>query len=97
MRKNFSDRALLKNGNKLTINHFILKCTAFVLAEFRDINARLSDDRIIFSHVNLGMAVSVQNGLLVPVIRNAEEKEPFRNIKGGIRTCKEGEGRKIDA
>ena len=95
-KKIFSDRALLKNGNKLTINHIILKCTAFVLAEFRDINARLADDRIAyFPHVNLGMAVSVQNGLLVPVIRNAEEKSLLEISKEAFELAKKARDGKL--
>ncbi|MFR5583823.1 MAG: dihydrolipoamide acetyltransferase family protein [[Clostridium] scindens] len=95
-KKIFSDRALLKNGNKLTINHIILKCTAFVLAEFRDINARLADDRIAyFPHVNLGMAVSVQNGLLVPVILNAEEKSLLEISKEAFELAKKARDGKL--
>lgn len=74
-RELFQNAALKKNGNKLTYNDIILKAVATALSEFEDINAQLQGENIAyFRHVNLGFAVSIPNGLIVPVIKNAEQK-----------------------
>lgn len=74
-RELFQNAALKKNGNKLTFNDVILKAVAAALAEFADVNAQIQGENIAyFRHVNLGFAVSIPNGLIVPVIKCAEEK-----------------------
>lgn len=63
-----------KTGRKLSINDIVLKATAAALTEFPGINASLIDNEIIYhDHVNLGMAVSVEKGLVVPVIKDADK------------------------
>ncbi len=67
-------RAELKAaGAALTVTDFVLAATADTLAEFPDVNAR-TDGASVWPRrgVQLGMAVSVPNGLVVPVIRDAE-------------------------
>ncbi|HWR22120.1 MAG TPA: dihydrolipoamide acetyltransferase family protein [Feifaniaceae bacterium] len=74
-RELFQNAALKKNGSKLTYNDIILKAVAAALAEFADVNAQIrGEDVAYFRHVNLGFAVSIKNGLIVPVIKKAEEK-----------------------
>ena len=72
-----SRRAALKeqaSGQTPSINDFILRATARALAESPSMNAAWTDAGIQqFSDVNLGMAVAVDEGLLVPVIRNADK------------------------
>jgi len=66
-------RAQLKAaGSSLTVTDFVLAATADTLAEFPDVNAR-TDGTSVWprERVHLGMAVSVPNGLVVPVIRDA--------------------------
>ncbi len=69
-------RAKLKaEGINLSVNVFVVKATALALKEFPNVNAfcdGLSVSRK--SKVNIGMAVSVDNGLVVPVIANADRK-----------------------
>jgi dihydrolipoamide dehydrogenase len=67
-------RASLKAaGTNLTVTDFVLAATADTLAEFPDVNSR-TDGVSVWprSHVHLGMAVAVQAGLVVPVIRDAD-------------------------
>ena len=60
-------------GRKVSYNDLALLCAARALAEFPQINASLSDQRIVQKHyVNVGMAVAAEGGLLVPVIRDAD-------------------------
>lgn len=53
----------------------IVKAAAQVLAKSPQMNSTLEDDRLkIFEDVNIGVAVATENGLLVPVIHNADKK-----------------------
>ena len=61
-------------GMKFSVNDFVLKATAKALEEHRNILVSLDGNQIIQkSQVNLGVAVSVDGGLIVPVIRNADQ------------------------
>ncbi|MFA5042662.1 MAG: dihydrolipoamide acetyltransferase family protein [Kiritimatiellia bacterium] len=68
-------RKILKKENKpFTLTDFILKAVALALVEFPALNSS-TDGRAIrwHSRVHLGMAVSIEEGLVVPVIRNAHD------------------------
>jgi pyruvate dehydrogenase E2 component (dihydrolipoamide acetyltransferase) len=59
---------------KISLNDILLKVTATALKAHPSINASLDGDHIIqHSFVNLGMAVALEDGLIVPVIRNADQ------------------------
>lgn len=67
-------RAELKAaGAELSVTDFILSATAQTLAEFPEVNS-LTDGTSVWlrKRVHLGLAVSVPNGLVVPVIRDAD-------------------------
>jgi pyruvate dehydrogenase E2 component (dihydrolipoamide acetyltransferase) len=56
-----------------SINDFILCASARALRDFPSLNAAFTDQGIqIFSDINVGMAVALEEGLVVPVIRNAD-------------------------
>ena len=62
-------------GAKLTYMSFIAKVVVDVIRRHPVINASLDGDNILYKKdVNLGVAVSLESGLIVPVIRNADEK-----------------------
>jgi len=68
-------RKILKNENKpFTVTDFILKAVALALVECPALNSS-TDGRATrwHSRVHLGMAVSIAEGLVVPVIRNAHD------------------------
>ena len=75
-------RSELKGGMKaegvgLTILAFIVKATAYALTQHPRFNSHLSDDNtqvILRKSVNMGIAVATDDGLIVPVIKNAHEK-----------------------
>ena len=72
LRKEHKDRYAAQ-GVKLSVTAFILKATAAALREHPMVNAAISGDQIIYrGAVNLGCAVSVPDGLMVPVIKNAD-------------------------
>jgi len=61
------------NGTKLTYMPFLFKATVDALKAHPKINAAIDGDRIVYKKdINLGMAVAMERGLIVPVIRNAD-------------------------
>jgi 2-oxoglutarate dehydrogenase E2 component (dihydrolipoamide succinyltransferase) len=66
---------LAKNGVKLTYLPFIFRSAIQALKEFPQVNASIDGDNIVYhKDVHLGMAVALDWGLIVPVIKNADEK-----------------------
>ncbi len=64
-----------REGFKLTYTHFIVSATIRALKDFPLVNSSIEGDKIILKKfINLGVAVAADNGLIVPVIKNAEEK-----------------------
>ncbi len=62
-------------GAKLTYTGFIAKVVVDALRQFPFVNASIDGDNIVYKKdINLGIAVALDNGLIVPVIRNADEK-----------------------
>ena len=63
-----------KHGIKLGFMSFFIKATIQALKEFPAINAEISGDDIIYkNYYNIGVAVSTPQGLVVPVIRDADQ------------------------
>lgn len=61
-----------KQGVKLTFTPYFVAATAKALQEAPQINARWTDDGLFYHHAqNIGMAVAIDDGLIVPVIKNA--------------------------
>lgn len=64
-----------KEGFKLTFMPFICDAVVKALKQFPLVNSQVEGDKIILKHfINLGIAVASENGLIVPVIKDAEEK-----------------------
>ncbi|WP_020106946.1 2-oxo acid dehydrogenase subunit E2 [Nocardia sp. 348MFTsu5.1] len=64
-----------QSGSKApSLNDFIVKAAAMALREHPLLNAGITDDKIVlFEEINVGVAVAVENGLVVPVVRGADE------------------------
>ena len=74
--KQFSNLDPAEGGFKLTVNDFILKATANALSRNPGVNASWGGDYIEkFGTVNLAFGVAIEDGLVTPVIRNAETKD----------------------
>jgi len=70
-----SAMAAMGDEYKVSFNDIILKATATALAQHPEVNAHWLGDRIRYwNAVHLGMAVATDDGLIVPVIFNAEQK-----------------------
>ena len=68
-----------RNGFSLTFLPFVTAATAEALRAFPIFNASLDGKNIVYYRdINLGIAVALEGGLIVPVIRNADE----RNVSG---------------
>ena len=77
--------ASLSDDEKLSVNDFIVKAVALSLREFPTINASIDgSDLILHSHVNVGVAVAVEGGLLTVVVKDADVK-PLRQISSEVR------------
>jgi len=75
LREEHKDGFLQKNGVKLTYLPFIFRACVQALKEFPQVNASIDGENIVYhKDVHLGMAVALDWGLIVPVIRNADEK-----------------------
>ena len=63
-------------NTKISFNDIILKATALALKNHPKVNSQWEDENIIqYSHVHLGVAVAVDDGLIVPVIKFADEMD----------------------
>jgi 2-oxoglutarate dehydrogenase E2 component (dihydrolipoamide succinyltransferase) len=77
-------------GARLTFMSFIAKAVVDAIRRHPVINSSLDGDNIVYKQdVNLGIAVALENGLIVPVIRNADEK----NLLGLSRAIADVAGR----
>lgn len=77
-------------GVKLTYTAFIAKATVDVIRHFPFTNASIDGDNIVYKRdINLGIAVALDAGLIVPVIKNADE----RNMLGISRAIQDLSGR----
>ena len=75
IRQKHKDEFLAKNGVKLTYLPFIFRSTIQALRQFPQVNASIDGDNIVYhKDIHLGMAVALDWGLIVPVIKNADEK-----------------------
>nr|WP_315472791.1 dihydrolipoyllysine-residue acetyltransferase [uncultured Undibacterium sp.] len=72
-----SNDALVKSGVKLTMLAFVIKASVAALKKFKAFNASLDatgENLILKQYYNIGFAADTPNGLVVPVIKNADQK-----------------------
>jgi len=70
---------------KLTVNDFILKAVVAAAVKVPAVNASFAGDAIIqYGSINLGVAVAVEEGLVTPVIRDAQKKS-LREISDAVK------------
>ena len=63
------------SGTKVSLNDFIVRAVALALRHHPNVNASWGDDAITqHGEVHVGIAVATQDGLITPVIRNADSK-----------------------
>jgi pyruvate dehydrogenase E2 component (dihydrolipoamide acetyltransferase) len=75
LRKQVNEQAEKTHGNKYSVNDFILKAVINAAQAVPAINASFAGDHIVkFSHIGLSVAIAVEDGLVTPVIKEAESK-----------------------
>lgn len=74
VRKSYKDAFEKKHGIKLGFMSFFVKAAVQALKEFPAVNAEISGDSVIYkNYYNIGVAVSTPQGLVVPVLRDADQ------------------------
>ncbi|MCG8398498.1 2-oxo acid dehydrogenase subunit E2 [Bacillus atrophaeus] len=75
LQQQLSPTAEERHGTKLSMTHFVSRAAVLALQSHPLLNSFYKNERIItHPHVHLGMAVALEKGLVVPVIRHAEKK-----------------------
>ncbi len=74
-RAHINDQSEKTSGNKYTVNDFLLKAVVRAADAVPAVNASFDGDAVVqFKHVNLNVAIAVPEGLVTPVIKEAETK-----------------------
>ncbi|MFQ6551471.1 2-oxoglutarate dehydrogenase complex dihydrolipoyllysine-residue succinyltransferase [Aestuariibius insulae] len=74
LRNEYKDLFLKKHGVKLGFMSFFTKACCHALKEVPDVNAEIDGDHVVYkNYVHMGIAVGTPNGLVVPVVRNADD------------------------
>jgi 2-oxoglutarate dehydrogenase E2 component (dihydrolipoamide succinyltransferase) len=84
LRKRLQDDFTARNGVKLGFMSFFIKAVVEALKSVPQVNARIEGDEIIENHFyDIGVAVGTEKGLIVPVIRDCDQKS-FAQIEKDI-------------
>jgi 2-oxoglutarate dehydrogenase E2 component (dihydrolipoamide succinyltransferase) len=84
LRAKYKDAFQKKHGVGLGFMSFFVKASLEALRAFPAVNARIDGDDIVFNHYyHIGVAVSTEKGLMVPVLRDADRLS-FAGIEKGI-------------
>lgn len=82
LRKQINAQAELTHGNKYSVNDFVLKAVINAAVAVPAVNASFAGDHIVsFKHVGLAVAIAVEDGLVTPVIQQAETKSVLQISK----------------
>ena len=85
IRSEFKEKFKDKYNVNLGFMSFFTKAVTLSLSEFQDVNAMIDGNEIVYhNYCDIGIAVSAEKGLMVPVLRNAE-KMTFDKIENSIK------------
>jgi 2-oxoglutarate dehydrogenase E2 component (dihydrolipoamide succinyltransferase) len=94
LRSKLQDAFVAKNGVKLGFMSFFIKAVVEALKAVPQINVRVEGEEIVQQHYyDIGVAVGTERGLIVPVLRDADQKsfaELEKDILGYAAKAKEG-------
>ena len=86
-----------RSGAKLTFTSFIAKVVVDCLRKHKVINSSIDGDNIIYRNdINLGIAVALENGLIVPVVKAAGEKNTLGLSKAIQDVADRARGKKLN-
>ncbi|MGI8603632.1 MAG: 2-oxoglutarate dehydrogenase complex dihydrolipoyllysine-residue succinyltransferase [Verrucomicrobiales bacterium] len=84
LRKDLQESFIAKHGIKLGLMSFFVKAAVDALKSVPQVNSRIDGDDIVENHFfDIGVAVSTERGLMVPVIRDCDQKS-FSEIERAI-------------
>ena len=84
------------DASKITVNDFVLKAAVEAAVKVPKVNASFDDDAIVqYADVDLGIAVAIDDGLLTPVIRAAQNKS-LREISEAGKGSRESRAQQAD-
>ena len=84
LRKKYEKDYYKKNGAKLTLTSFVLKACVAALKKFPQFNSSLDENthEVVYKeYYHLGVAVDTEQGLIVPVLKDADKKDLLRISK----------------
>ncbi len=85
-----------KEKGKASITDYLISAVSRCLTEFPEMNSHWEDGKIRrFAEVNLGIAVGVEEGLIVPVLRNADKKSVEEISAGNKRLASRAREKKL--
>ena len=85
LRKDYKQKFIDKHDINLGFMSFFTKAVTTALLDFPDVNAMIEGENIIhFNYMDIGIAVSAPKGLMVPVVRNAQDLT-FKDIESEIK------------
>jgi pyruvate dehydrogenase E2 component (dihydrolipoamide acetyltransferase) len=83
-----------EESGKVSVNDFVVKASAKALADMPEVNATFQGDHILqYGSVHVGIAAAIDDGLVVPVIKNAQSKsirELSAEAKDLVKKAREG-------
>jgi hypothetical protein len=80
-----------KSGRKLTMLAFLIKACVRALQKFPEFNTSLDGDNLVYKkYFNIAFAADTPNGLVVPVVKNADQQERLRDRRRNRRAGEEG-------
>jgi len=75
-RKDLNTQALANGDQKISVTALLVKLVAQALTKNPLLNSELVNEEILLhSNINIGVAVALENGLIVPVVKNADQKD----------------------
>ncbi len=96
IKSQYAQEFMAREGAKLTYMPFFIKVTAQALKEFPVVNASIVDMNVHYKRdINIGVAVALDWGLIVPVIKNADEKSFLGISKASARLAERARQKRL--
>ncbi len=94
-RQKLNQQHQLSNDDSVTINDLIVKACAMALQAYPEMNASYQDEDhlVLHENINISIAVSIENGLIVPVVESVDQYPIFelsRKIREVVKAAREG-------
>jgi pyruvate dehydrogenase E2 component (dihydrolipoamide acetyltransferase) len=93
-REELNDQYKLQKEEAISINDFIVRACALAIIDFPMLNSSFTEEGIIlWDDINIGVAVALDDGLVVPVIENPDQKDIKKlstNICQAVKAAKSG-------